>query len=157
MVEYTVSKKERKRQVGVVFFKSIEGAIIFLGIVLMIAIGALIVGYIDDADAVRYGYGLLGCIVLVAAILLIRYCILMKIVLKNFKDEEIVIRFESNENEYIFTNITTGIQSSYSKSDANKVEYYKNFIALHFKDKKYALLPNTEEIRSLGRFDCLCK
>ena len=157
MVEYTVSKKERKRQVGIVFFKSIEGAIIFLGIALLIAIGALIVGYIGDAAAVRYGYGLLGCIVLVAAILLIRYFLLIKTVLKSFKDEQIAVRFESNETEYVFTNITTGIQSNYSKSDVKEVKYYKNFIVLYYKDKRYALLPNTEEIRSLGQFDCLCK
>ena len=154
MVEYTITKKERKQQINSLFFKSIVGLLVILGICLVATVYFLIIGYVDDADAKGFGFGLLACVILVIGVLLLKYCFLLRNAMTNFesmsKDGQIAMRFENNESQYILSNLTTGNSFKYEKSSISKVKYYKNAIVLYFNGGRTEILPNNEEIRRVG-------
>lgn len=159
MVEYTITKKTRKQQINTWFFKAVAGLLVILAISLLISVYFLVIGYVDDANARGYGYGLLACVVFSTALIMLRYYFLIRKAMSNFdavsKDGQIVMRFENKESQYVLSNLTTGNSFTYEKSSIGKVKYFKNMIVLYINGGRTEFLPNTDEVRKIGEFDII--
>lgn len=125
---------------------------LFISILILIPliIYFLLVGYLADDEALRYGYGLLAIIIMIM-IYIIRVIFACK---KNMKlyfkkansNGEIEYGIYLDNNEFVIENFTNKTINRICKSEIIKIKSTKRIIFIKLVDKSSVFFPKTDEL-----------
>lgn len=153
MVEYVETIENRIKIIKQFCFYSIKNRILITAIALVFSLFFIIVGLVDDVEALNYGYPLLALVIISCITIVLYYFNLKKSLISIYyglsKNGRIEMAIELIDNEFIFTNKTKGNVNKYNASSIVKTVIYKDLIILYFNTKQFILIPKMESTLKL--------